>query len=66
MKNLIEVPNEIDDFTSNTIETIVKEWMTRNEIGMGKITQPFRLSLVGALKGPHLFDIVEIIGKKKR
>ena len=65
MKNLIEVLNEIDDFTSNTIETIVKEWMIRNEIGMGKIMQPFRLSLVGALKGPHLFDIVEIIGKEE-
>ena len=65
MKNLIEVLNEIDDFTSNTIETIVKEWMTRNEIGMGKIMQPFRLSLVGALKGPHLFDIVELIGKEE-
>ena len=65
MKNLIEVLNEIDDFTSNTIETIVKEWMIRNEIGMGKIMQPFRLSLVGALKGPHLFDIVELIGKEE-
>jgi glutamyl-tRNA synthetase len=40
--------------------------MTKNEIGMGKVMQPFRLSLVGALKGPHLFDIVELIGKKKR
>ena len=65
MKNLIEVLNEIEDFTSNTIETLVKEWMTKNEIGMGKIMQPFRLSLVGALKGPHLFDIVEIIGKEE-
>ncbi|WP_293891862.1 hypothetical protein [Flavobacterium sp.] len=25
--------------------------------------QPFRLSLVGALKDPHLFNIVELIGK---
>jgi glutamyl-tRNA synthetase len=25
--------------------------------------QPLRLSLVGALKGAHLFDIMEIIGK---
>jgi hypothetical protein len=33
--------------------------MTKNEI-MGKVMQPFRLSLVGAL-GPHLFDIVELI-----
>ena len=37
--------------------------MEKNEIGMGKIMQPFRLSLVGALKGPHLFDIAEWIGK---
>ena len=26
--------------------------------------QPLRLSLVGALKGPHLFDIMEMIGKE--
>ncbi|GIZ08047.1 glutamate--tRNA ligase [Flavobacterium sp. UMI-01] len=65
MQNLITVLEGIEDFTSGTIETIVKEWMTQNEIGMGKVMQPFRLSLVGALKGPHLFDIVEIIGKQE-
>jgi glutamyl-tRNA synthetase len=27
--------------------------------------QPFRISLVGSLKGAHLFDIAEIIGKKE-
>jgi glutamyl-tRNA synthetase len=65
MKQLIEVLNSIEDFTSANIETIVKDWMTQNEIGMGKVMQPFRLSLVGALKGPHLFDIVELIGKEE-
>jgi glutamyl-tRNA synthetase len=63
MQQLITVLDEITDFTSMNIETIVKDWMTTNEIGMGKVMQPFRLSLVGALKGPHLFDIVEVIGK---
>lgn len=63
MKQLITVLEEISDFTSVNIETIVKEWLTTNEIGMGKVMQPFRLSLVGALKGPHLFDVVEMIGK---
>ncbi|MBG6186806.1 glutamate--tRNA ligase [Flavobacterium sp. CAN_S2] len=63
MQELISVVEEITDFTSMNIETIVKDWMTKNEIGMGKVMQPFRLSLVGALKGPHLFDIVEVIGK---
>ena len=65
MKRLIEILNSIDDFTSINIENVVKNWMTENEIGMGKIMQPFRLSLVGALKGAHLFDIVEVIGKEE-
>ncbi|MBC5861948.1 glutamate--tRNA ligase [Flavobacterium turcicum] len=65
MQELISVVEEITDFTSANIETIVKDWMTKNEIGMGKIMQPFRISLVGALKGPHLFDIVEVIGKEE-
>ncbi|MDY0989998.1 glutamate--tRNA ligase [Flavobacterium sp. CFBP9031] len=65
MQELISVLENIEDFTSVNIETIVKDWLTKNEIGMGKVMQPFRLSLVGALKGPHLFDIVEIIGKEE-
>ena len=65
MQQLISVLENIGDFTSVNIETIVKDWMTENEIGMGKVMQPFRLSLVGALKGPHLFDIVEMIGKEE-
>jgi glutamyl/glutaminyl-tRNA synthetase len=65
MQELISVIAAITDFTSLNIETIVKDWMTKNEIGMGKVMQPFRLSLVGALKGPHLFDIVEVIGKEE-
>lgn len=63
MNQLVEVLANIGDFNSHNIETIVKDWMAQNEIGMGKVMQPFRLSLVGALKGPHLFDIAEIIGK---
>jgi len=65
LQELISVLENIGDFSSSNIETIVKDWMTKNEIGMGKVMQPFRLSLVGALKGPHLFDIVEWIGKEE-
>jgi glutamyl-tRNA synthetase len=65
LQQLITVLATIEDFTSVNIETIVKDWMTATEIGMGKVMQPFRLSLVGALKGPHLFDIVELIGKEE-
>lgn len=63
MQQVISELGKIEDFTSTTIETVLKNWMTTHEIGMGKVMQPLRLSLVGALKGPHLFDIIEMIGK---
>lgn len=65
MQKVIVELNKMEDFTSQNIETLLKEWMTTNEIGMGKVMQPLRLSLVGALKGPHLFDIIEMIGKEE-
>ena len=65
MKDLITILFNIDDFSSSTIETTVKEWLTKNELGFGKVMPPFRLALVGAMSGPHLFDIAEIIGKEE-
>ena len=64
MEELVSVIKKIKNFSSKNIETIVKEWIEAKEIGMGKVMQPLRLSLVGALKGPHLFDIIEMIGKE--
>lgn len=65
LTKIVEQLNSYADFTSQTIENSLKEWMTANEIGMGKVMQPLRLSLVGELKGPHLFDIIEMIGKQE-
>ncbi len=65
MQQLTVVLENILDFSSENIESTVKTWMTEHEIGMGKIMQPLRLSLVGSLKGPHLFDIITMIGKEE-
>jgi len=65
MQELITVLEAINDFSSQNVESVVKEWITSKEIGFGKVMQPFRLSLVGAMKGPHLFDISEMVGKQQ-
>lgn len=65
MQRLIVVLENTLDFTAAPLETTIKAWMSENEIGMGKIMQPLRLSLVGSLKGPHLFDIMAMIGKEE-
>ena len=65
MEQLLNVIINIDDFSSQNTEAVIKDWITKNEIGFGKVMQPLRLSLVGEMKGPHLFDIMQIIGKQE-
>jgi len=64
MTKLKAILISINDFTSENTETIVKAWIEKEEHNMGKIMNAFRLAIVGAGKGPHLFDIIEMIGKE--
>lgn len=65
MTELISVLEPIDNFSSDDIENTVKNWINSKEIGFGKVMQPLRLSLVGAMQGPHLYDIMELIEKEE-
>ncbi|MHC5353273.1 glutamate--tRNA ligase [Myroides sp. LJL115] len=63
-----DVANEIQNieyFTATNIEASLKQWISEQGIGMGKVMQPLRVCMVGALKGPDLFEIIEMIGKQK-
>ncbi len=63
MKTLISIIESVSDFTVENLQTDIKGWITDNEIGFGKVMMPLRLSLVGALQGPDVFDIMFMIGK---
>ncbi len=65
LKKLAQVLSNIKDFDSKNIESLVKLWLDENNIGIGQLVAPLRLALVGAAKGPHIFDIIEIIGKQE-
>ncbi|MDQ2179684.1 glutamate--tRNA ligase [Marinifilum sp. D714] len=65
MTELKGILEGIEDFSSANTEEVVKEWITSKEIGFGKVMNPFRLAMVGAGKGPHMFDIIEILGKEE-
>ena len=63
MRRLIEVINGIEDMTSANAEEIVLGWIKDNELHMGNVMNAFRLTVVGECKGPHMFDIAELMGK---
>ena len=64
LKQVAEVLEKVSDFNSTNTEDAVKKWITENELGFGKVMGPLRLAIVGDLKGPHLFDILAMIGKE--
>ena len=55
----------VDDFSSENTEAVVKKWIEEKGYGLGAVLNAFRLLVVGALKGPHLFDIIALIGQEE-
>ncbi len=64
VSNLLIFLQEQTDFTSSILEENVKAWIQSQELGFGRVLMPLRLSLVGSMQGPHVFDIMEMIGKE--
>ncbi|HAN77148.1 MAG TPA: glutamate--tRNA ligase [Bacteroidales bacterium] len=63
MTKLAEVLEACTEFTAPVTETTVKAWIEANQHGMGAVMNAFRLAIVGAPQGPHMFDIIEVLGK---
>lgn len=63
MKELASVISNIEVGSAKQLQTEIKEWIVKKEIGFGKVMQPLRLALVGDLKGPDLFQIMFLIGR---
>ena len=53
------------DFSAAATEPVVKDWIEKNGYNMGAVMNAFRLVIVGALRGPHMFDIISWIGKEE-
>ncbi|HEA28533.1 MAG TPA: glutamate--tRNA ligase [Leeuwenhoekiella sp.] len=65
MSKLSEVINKTEPFNAENLTHAVKGWIQESGLGFGKVMQPFRLSLVGAMEGPDVFEIAAAIGKEK-
>lgn len=65
INSCLKIIQKEEAFTSENLEDKIKTYIESNELGFGKVMNPLRLAIVGAGKGPHLFDIMEIIGKEE-
>ncbi len=65
MQELIALLEGLDNFESKATEEVVIPWIEKNGYHMGNVMNAFRLAVVGECRGPHMFDITEIIGKEE-
>ena len=63
MTELTERLNALPDFSSAAAEQPILDWITANGYHMGNVMNAFRLAIVGECKGPHMFDITELLGR---
>ena len=63
LASVVKLMQETDDFTAEQLSEKIKNWVTSQEMGFGKVMMPLRLALVGAMQGPDVFAIAAILGR---
>ena len=58
----------VNDQMVNTLwhlDKVVMPWIAEHEYGVGIVMNAFRICLVGAARGPHIWNITDILGKEE-
>jgi glutamyl-tRNA synthetase len=54
-----------EPFQAAQLDEAMKEWMKERQVKPGEMLPVLRIALTGALKGPGVFDMMELIGKEQ-
>ncbi|HAW64369.1 MAG TPA: glutamate--tRNA ligase, partial [Alistipes sp.] len=65
LREVREVLAGIDDFSLENTERILHAWIAEKGYAMGQVMNTLRLALVGAGKGPGMYDVTSFIGKEE-
>jgi len=65
LSSVVKLLQESKDFSSIGLENLTRHYIEQNKLNFGRVAAPLRLLIVGSGMGPHLFDILEMIGKKE-
>ena len=54
----------LDDWNSSKIDKSIDKCVNAFNVERGKLMQPLRIALTGALKGPSISDMMNLLGKE--
>ena len=65
MTELANLLEKLPDFSMETQEIAVNEWIEEKEYKLGDVMNAWRLTLVGEGKGPHMYEISCFLGREE-
>ncbi|MCD8387043.1 MAG: glutamate--tRNA ligase [Bacteroidales bacterium] len=63
LEEMISIFDTVPDFCGPELEPAVLGWIADKGYHLGNLMNAFRLTVVGACRGPHMFDITRLLGK---
>ncbi len=54
---------DMDSFTEEGLETMLRGLAEEKQVGLGKVAQPLRVAICGSNVSPSIFDSVNLLGK---
>jgi glutamyl-tRNA synthetase len=65
LKDIADNLLKINDFTQENVEKFLLEYIQNNNLKMGQVMNSLRLCLVGEPIGPHIHELIEVLGKQE-
>lgn len=65
MQEIADLLEQSGSFEPSATEALIKQHIEEKQYGMGNIMNALRLLLVGKSSGPHIFDILNLLGKEE-
>ena len=63
MTELLSLLEAQEDWSAEALDQVVMGWIADQEYGVGIVMNAFRICLVGAARGPHIWAITDVLGK---
>ena len=65
MTEMLALLEAQEDWSAEGLDNLIMPWIAEKEYGVGIVMNAFRICLVGAARGPHIWNITDVLGKEE-
>ena len=65
MTEMLALLEAHEDWSAEGLDNLIMPWIAEKEYSVGIVMNAFRICLVGAARGPHIWNITDVLGKEE-